>query len=136
MSQENLTACIDNIKAITSDETLSPSSPISIYLQEAEDTFHWVLEDLPLLSTIGITEEKRLNLNVRTGACRETQSLWKKDHRSTKDAEKQWLTKENAQGWANAVQSCRATGNLNEVIKHVNLTQENADLIIKEAQYV
>jgi len=48
--------------------------------------------------------------------------------------ERQWLTKDNAQGWANAVQSCRANGNLNEVIKHVSISQEDAELIIKEAQ--
>lgn len=91
MSQENLTTCRDEIKAITSDELLSPSLPVNNYLQEAEDLFHWTLEDLPQLTTIGLSEEKRLDLNIRTGACRETQSLWNKDRRTTKDAEKQWL---------------------------------------------
>ncbi len=90
MSKEHFTACLNIIKAITNEEKLSPSLPINVYLQEAEDTFHWTLEDLPLLSAIGMTEEKRLDLNVRTGACREAQSLWTKDHRSTKDTEKQW----------------------------------------------
>ena len=92
MSQENLAACLVNIEAITSEKTLTPSLPVNVYLQEAEDTFHWTSEDIPLLATIGMTEEKRLDLNVRTGACREAQSLWNKDRRSTKDAEKQWLT--------------------------------------------
>jgi hypothetical protein len=92
MSQENLNACIDTIKAITSEKTLTPSLPINVYLQESEDTFHWTSEDIPLLATIGMSEEKRLDLNVRIGACRETQSLWNKDRRTTKDAAKQWLS--------------------------------------------
>lgn len=50
--------------------------------------------------------------------------------------EKQWLTKADVQGWNNAVQSCKASGNLNIVLEHVNLTQENAELIIKEAANV
>lgn len=48
--------------------------------------------------------------------------------------EKPWLTKDDAQGWANAIQAVKATGSLNNVIQYVNLTQENADLIIQEAQ--
>jgi len=50
--------------------------------------------------------------------------------------EKPWLTKDDNQGWINAVQSCRATGNLNEVIKYVNLSEVDANLIIQEAQNV
>ena len=92
MSTENLAACLAQIKALTSDETQSPSLPVNVFLQESEDTFHWVSEDMPLLETIGMSEEKRLDLNVRTGACREAQSLWNKEYRSTKDAEKQWLS--------------------------------------------
>lgn len=88
MSQENLTTCLNNINAITSDETLSPSLPINTFLQEAEYLFHWTLEDLPLLMIIGLNEEKHLDLNIRAGACRETQSLWNKDRKTTKDAEK------------------------------------------------
>jgi len=91
MSQENLAACLDKIIAIPSEETQTPSLPVNVFLQESEDTFHWTSEDMPLLATIGMNEEKRLDLNVRTGACRESQSLWNKDRRSTKDAEKQWI---------------------------------------------
>ena len=91
MSQENLAACLDKIMAITSEESQTPSLPVNVFLQESEDTFHWTSEDMPLLSTIGMTKEKRLDLDVRTGACRESQSLWNKDRRSTKDAEKQWI---------------------------------------------
>jgi len=91
MSQENFTACLDNIKAITSEQIQTPSLPVNVYLQESEDLFHWTLDDIPLLITAGMSEEKRLDLDVRTGACREAQSLWNKDRRSTKEAEKQWI---------------------------------------------
>ena len=51
--------------------------------------------------------------------------------------EKPWLTKESdPQGWNYAIQSVKSTGNINQVLEHVNLTQENADLIMKEAQNV
>jgi hypothetical protein len=50
--------------------------------------------------------------------------------------EKQWLTKDNADMWGHAVASYSQNGNLNAVLEHVNVSQENADLIIKEAQNV
>lgn len=50
--------------------------------------------------------------------------------------EKQWLTKDDVQGWNNAIQSVKSSGNLNIVLEHVNLTQENAELILKESANV
>ena len=50
--------------------------------------------------------------------------------------EKPWLTKADAHAWSNAINSIKATGNLNQVIEFVNLTQDNADLIMNEAQNV
>lgn len=50
--------------------------------------------------------------------------------------EKPWLTKADEQGWMNAIRSFKASGDLTIVLEHVNLTQENAELIIKEGSNV
>jgi len=50
--------------------------------------------------------------------------------------EKAWLTKDNANMWNNAIQSFKSMGNLNAVLEHVQLTQENANLIMSEANNV
>jgi hypothetical protein len=50
--------------------------------------------------------------------------------------EKPWLTKDNVKMWDRAISSLRTTGSLNAVMGHVNISQENAELIMKEANNV
>ncbi len=46
------------------------------------------------------------------------------------------LTKDNVNMWNNAIQSFKATGNLNAVLEHVQLSEADANLIMQEAQNV
>jgi hypothetical protein len=52
--------------------------------------YHWGLVDAPKLKTAGITKKMLDDLPVRAGACREAQSIWNKDYRSQKEAQRQW----------------------------------------------
>jgi hypothetical protein len=87
---ENLASCMDAILAIPTDQVLEPNIPVDVFVQEAENLVHWSKDDLPLLKNAGINAQKINDLNARAGACREAQSLWVKDRRSVKDAQRQW----------------------------------------------
>lgn len=50
--------------------------------------------------------------------------------------EKPWLDKSDLAGWQRAISSVRSTGNLDLVLQHVNMTQENVNLILRESQNV
>lgn len=49
---------------------------------------------------------------------------------------KEVLTKANGQMWSRAIQSFKATGNFNAVLAHVEISQENMNLLAHEAQNV
>ena len=55
------------------EEVKSPNIPVDVYLQEAEDLYHWSVEDKAKL--IGADQDASLieELPVRAGACREAQ---------------------------------------------------------------
>jgi hypothetical protein len=46
------------------------------------------------------------------------------------------LTKADTETWNNAIQSFKATGNLNQVLEHVQMSEADANLLIQEAQNV
>jgi hypothetical protein len=93
---EDLLAVRDDLLAIPTEKVHEPTLPVGIFVQEAENLAQWSADDLPQLTTVGITSEKLDAIKVRAGALRETQSLWNKDRRSMQDAQKQWATESPA----------------------------------------
>jgi len=87
---DDYNAKLDTIKAIPDGEINEPSMPVDVFLQEAEDLYHWSLDDAEQLAVVGITAEMISDLPVRAGACREAQSIWNKDYRSQQEAQKAW----------------------------------------------
>jgi len=81
-NKENFESCKLAIQSIPQEQVNEPTIPIDVYVQEAEDLYHWATDDLAKLNTIGITAEQLAELPVRAGACREAQSLWIKESRS------------------------------------------------------
>lgn len=81
-NKENLESCRITIEAIPQDEVNAPTVPVDIYVQEAEDLYHWATDDQVKLATVGITAEQIEEIPIRAGACREAQSLWIKESRS------------------------------------------------------
>jgi len=81
---------MDAIKTIQDEEVQIPNRPVDVYLQETENLYHWSLDDAPKLNVVGISDEMIKDLPLRTGACREAQSIWNKDYRSQKKAQKEW----------------------------------------------
>lgn len=81
-NKEDLESCKTAIEDIPQNEVKTPTMPVDIYLQEAEDLYHWAGDDQAKLATVGITIEQITEIPVRAGACREAQSLWIKESRS------------------------------------------------------
>lgn len=81
------------IESIPDEKVLSPSIPVSNYVQEAEDLYKWSVEDIEKLRICGVDEDKLEDLLVRTGACREAQSEWSKELKSQKEAARIWSDK-------------------------------------------
>lgn len=89
-NSEDYSASIDAIKAIPENQIRIPAIPVNVYLQEAEDLYHWCKDDAAELAKGGITAELIEEIPIRAGACREAQSLWFKDHYTSKEAKKLW----------------------------------------------
>lgn len=78
------------IEAIPDDKVLEPGIPVSVYLQEAEDTYEWVQTDLEKLTKADLNPAIVTDLPIRTGALRHAQSLWNKEYKSQEAAQKAW----------------------------------------------
>ncbi len=87
---EDYNAKLETIKAIPDESIKQPNIPVDVALQENENLFQWCLEDAVKLATAGITLEMLDDFPVRIGACREAESIWNKDFRSQKEAQKEW----------------------------------------------
>jgi hypothetical protein len=87
---DDYNAKLDVIQSIPDEEVQTPTIPVDVFLQEAENLHHWSLDDFDALKVVGISKEMINDLPVRAGACREAQSVWNKDYRSQQKAQKEW----------------------------------------------
>ncbi|MFH1213199.1 MAG: hypothetical protein V1681_03870, partial [Candidatus Neomarinimicrobiota bacterium] len=92
-SAEDYQAKLTEIGAIAANQVKSPNMPVDAFLQEAENTYHWVQDDKVKLVAAGLDWSLVDDLPVRAGALREAQSLWYKERFSREDAQKQWNEK-------------------------------------------
>lgn len=84
---------LQHIKSIANEDITTPSIPVDIYLQESEDLYHWAMQDIEQLQRAGISVDFLKDLPIRTGACREAQSIWNNSKSTKDDAEKLWKEK-------------------------------------------
>ena len=71
-------------------DVLTPNMPIDVFVQEAENLYHWCLDDQNPLIRVGLNWNLVTSLPTRAGACREAQSLWVKEHNTRQQAEQAW----------------------------------------------
>ena len=81
---------LPEIQAIAPENVSTPNMPVGVFVQEAEDLFHWSETDQAALVNAGITVEMIFTLPARSGACREAQSLWMKERNTRQEAEQNW----------------------------------------------
>lgn len=78
------------ISAINTADVLTPNIPIDVFVQEAENLYHWSMSDQQALTKVGLDWNFVLSLPTRAGACREAQSLWNKERNTRQEAEQAW----------------------------------------------
>jgi hypothetical protein len=71
-------------------DVLIPSIPIDVFVQEAENLYHWCPDDEDALIRVGLDWNLVTTLPIRAGACREAQSIWIKERNVRQDAEQAW----------------------------------------------
>ncbi len=78
------------ISEIKPAEALTPNMPVDVFVQEAENLYHWSKDDQKALTKAGLDWNLVLSLPARAGACRESQSLWNKERNTRQEAEQAW----------------------------------------------
>lgn len=78
------------ISAMNPADALAPNIPIDVFIQEAENLYHWCFDDRDTLTRVGLDWNLALGLPVRAGACAEAQALWMKEFNSRPGAEHAW----------------------------------------------
>jgi hypothetical protein len=78
------------IQAIVPGDVLTPTMPVDVFVQEAEDLFHWCQKDQAALMNAGLDWNLVNNLPIRAGACREAQSLWNEERNTFLESEQIW----------------------------------------------
>ena len=81
---------LDEIQAIEPENTIIPTMPVDVYVQEAEDLYHWCQDDQVALTRAGLDWTNVEQLPVRSGACRESQSRWNKERNTRQQDEQAW----------------------------------------------
>ncbi len=91
MSKEDLDNLKGEISKIKPEDIKNTTTPIDIYLQEAKNLCTWSLDDADHLGNINISKERILEINPRTGALRESESIWFKERFTKEEAQRVWL---------------------------------------------
>lgn len=78
------------ISAINPADVLTPNLPIAVFVQEAENLYHWTLDDQDALTRVGLDWNLVLSLPARAAACSEAQALWIKERNTRQQSEQDW----------------------------------------------
>ena len=78
------------ISAISPADVLTPNIPISVFVQEAENLYHWTLDDQDALTRVGLDWNLVLSLPARATACSEAQALWMKERNTRRQSGQDW----------------------------------------------
>ncbi|WP_074405805.1 hypothetical protein [Aquimarina megaterium] len=91
MSKENYDTKLVLLEALPQEAVKSPTIPVDVFMQEAENLFVWAEEDKETLVAKGLDWQMYAeDLPTRTGACRYAQAVWMKERYSQEEAAKAW----------------------------------------------
>ena len=83
-------------QAIPIEDVKDPNMPVDVYVQEAEDLYHWAQDDKAVLTGANLDWALVDALRTRAGALREAQSLWNKTRNTSSETGAEWNTKSKA----------------------------------------
>lgn len=89
-NQENYQKILPELEKIGKEDVKTPTMPIDIYTQEAENVYTWCQQDMAALEARGLDRPLIDDIPVRIGALREAQSIWKALQFADGAAEKEW----------------------------------------------
>lgn len=89
-STTDYNSLLAEIQSISPESVIIPNMPIDVFVQEAENLYHWSIDDQQALTRTGLDWNLVLSLQARSGACREAQSLWIKERNTRQQAEQDW----------------------------------------------
>jgi len=78
------------IQAISPENVVTPTVPVDVFVQEAENLAHWCPGDQAALVNASLDWHLVISLPVRAGACREAQSIWIKERNMSEGAGQLW----------------------------------------------
>ncbi len=81
---------LPKIQVIPDNELKPLYIPINVFNQEAENVYHWAMEDKDLLLARGLDPLTIDELLTATGASRYAEAEWFKERFGKKEAEKEW----------------------------------------------
>lgn len=81
---------MEEIRAIPYKKVKKPYMPMSIYLQEAVDLYHWALDDKDALSQAGLEQDELFDFKKRIEICQEAQTNWNKTKKLKDEHIKKW----------------------------------------------
>jgi hypothetical protein len=82
---------LEVIKAIPEDKIISPRSiPVNVYIQEAENVYHWCQQDKDALVATGFDWSIVEDIPVRSGALAEAESTWVMERFGQEEAQQKW----------------------------------------------
>jgi len=82
---------LEVIKAIPEDKIISPRSiPVNVYIQEAENVYHWCQDDKDALVATGLDWKIVEDIPVRSGALAEAESIWVMERFGQEEAQTKW----------------------------------------------
>jgi hypothetical protein len=90
MTEELITAKLNELDSITDMETGAPTIPVSVALQEAENLFNSCTTDKEVLIRAGLDWKLAEDLPLRTDALRVSQTNWKTEYKSYQDCQEEW----------------------------------------------
>jgi hypothetical protein len=90
MSEELITAKLNELDSITDMETGKPTIPIKNALQEAEDLSKWCMQDKETLIRAGLDWKLAEDLPIRTDALRVCQAKWAAEYKNYQDCQAEW----------------------------------------------
>ncbi|WP_106794491.1 hypothetical protein [Aquimarina sp. Aq78] len=91
MSKENYDTKLVLLETLPQEAVKSPTIPVDVFMQEAENLFVWAEEDKETLLAKGLDWQTYAeDLPTRTGACRYAQAIWMKERYSQEEAAKTW----------------------------------------------
>lgn len=92
-SSSNINELLHQIQVFKSGNAGSPTVPVNVIVQEADDLYLWCQDDQEQLIQAGIDWNQVSLIPICAKICREFQSQWLKNYKSTDKIKKEWETK-------------------------------------------